>query len=71
MIYWTNFARTGNSNERGLPTWPPVTRMARNQAFLLDANSRVGETMTLAQVARYDALFQRDVAGPLGIGRWK
>ena len=69
--YWTNFARTGNPNGAGLPNWPQVTEMERNEAMLLDVNSAPGATMTPAQVALYDALFQRDIAGPLGIADWK
>ena len=69
--YWTNFARTGNPNGAGLPEWPQVTEMERNEAMLLDVDPAPGATMTPAQVALYDALFQRDIAGPLGIADWK
>ena len=71
MTYWTNFARTGNPNGPGLPTWPQVTQLQRNQAFLLDVNPAPGATMTPAQVALYDALFERDIAKPLGLASWK
>jgi para-nitrobenzyl esterase len=69
--YWVNFAKTGNPNYSGAPNWPQVTKMQRNQAFLLDVNSHVGDTMTPEQVALYDALYDRDVAKPLGITNWK
>jgi para-nitrobenzyl esterase len=65
--YWTNFAKTGNPNGAGLPMWPQVTKLKENQAFLLDVNSHPGDTMTPAQHELYEALFNRDVAQPLGI----
>jgi hypothetical protein len=39
--------------------------------MLLDVDSRPGATMTPAQVALYDALFERDIAKPLGLASWK
>jgi len=67
--YWTNFAKAGNPNGPGLPNWPKASQMDRNEAMLLRANdkSAPGDTMTMDQVALYDALFWRDVAKPLGI----
>ena len=65
--YWTNFAKTGNPNGKGLPKWPLASSLKENQAFLLDVNSHAGDTMTPAQAELYEATFNRDVAQPLGI----
>ena len=39
--------------------------------MLLDVNAHPGVALTPDQVALYDALYQRDVAGPLGVTNWK
>ncbi|WP_116124717.1 carboxylesterase/lipase family protein [Lewinella sp. IMCC34183] len=37
---WINFARTGNPNAEGLPTWPPYTRENGN-TMMLDVKSEI------------------------------
>jgi para-nitrobenzyl esterase len=67
MGYWTNFAKTGNPNGAGLPNWPLAKDLPQGQAMLLDVNSAPGATMTPAQFALYQGLFERDIAKPQGI----
>jgi para-nitrobenzyl esterase len=35
-LYWSNFARSGNPNGRGLPHWPAFTEPARRVLYLAD-----------------------------------
>jgi len=66
--YWVNFARTGNPNGEGLPHWPQVDELGRNEAMILDAgNTGVGPWMGEAKISLYDAMFKARVADPLGI----
>ncbi len=66
--YWVNFARTGNPNGEGLPHWPQVRELGRNEAMILDAgNTGVGPWIGEAKISLYDAMFKAKVADPLGI----
>ena len=53
MLYWTNFARAGDPNGPGLPTWPRYESRAGNPVMRLDVTSAaVGERFR----ERYEAL---------------
>ncbi|WP_169053465.1 carboxylesterase/lipase family protein [Alteraurantiacibacter aquimixticola] len=66
--YWVNFAATGNPNGDGLPHWPAIGELGRNEAMILDADgSGVGPWLGEAKISLYDAMFEARVAEPLGI----
>ncbi len=59
--YWTNFAKTGNPNGPGLPTWPSVKQLGPGESMVLDATPGKGEVLTPAKIALFQAVYDRDV----------
>jgi para-nitrobenzyl esterase len=56
--YWVNFARTGNPNGRGLPSWPEY-KAGTERAMILDADPAEEHLPSPARLALYDKLFER------------
>jgi para-nitrobenzyl esterase len=62
--YWVNFARTGDPNGPGLPTWPAHTGLDSVNAAILDANPSAQQLPTLEQMRGFEAQLQEQL-GPL------
>ena len=54
--YWVNFARTGDPNGPGLPSWPAFTTDAQN-AMHFDAQSNARATPNMTQLRALDAYY--------------
>ena len=61
--YWVNFARTGNPNGPGLPTWPRFTQ-ERQQVMRLDATIASAEVDGLPGLRAFDAIYTQIRATP-------
>jgi para-nitrobenzyl esterase len=61
--YWANFARTGDPNGPGLPTWPPYGSTAR-RVMHLDVTVKTADEMHRARYEALDAFHQSQRAAP-------
>ncbi len=55
--YWANFARTGNPNGAGLPTWQEHQVGASDRAIILDADPSSEKLPAKARLELYDKLY--------------
>jgi para-nitrobenzyl esterase len=55
--YWVNFARTGNPNGAGLPTWQEHQVGESDRAIILDADPSSEKLPTKARLELYDKLY--------------
>jgi len=55
--YWTNFAKRGDPNEAGLPSWPAFTHDRQTAMFFTDA-SHAGKAPNLEKIAALDEYFK-------------
>jgi para-nitrobenzyl esterase len=53
--YWTNFARGGDPNGKGLPRWPVFD--ARARVLLLDESTAAGELPGTERLQVFDAVY--------------
>ena len=62
--YWVNFARIGNPNGKGLPTWPSFTR-DNHQMLYLDDPIHAGPVAHVNELRAFDAVYGQVRAAPL------
>jgi para-nitrobenzyl esterase len=59
--YWVNFARTGDPNGAGLPTWPAFHDRSKDRAMLLRVPPEVEAAPPIDKLNVYDALYARQM----------
>ncbi len=59
MVYWSNFARSGDPNGRGLPAWPRYTGQSGPQVMHLDVTSEARPDTLHARYETLDSLMTK------------
>jgi para-nitrobenzyl esterase len=54
--YWVNFAKSGNPNGLGLPTWPAFTN-ADNKLIYINDPTTVGGVPNINSLSVFDAVY--------------
>ena len=55
--YWTNFAKTGNPNGAGLPTWRPWSASGRHSMHFAQSAPIIGTVSNLERLMIFDAIY--------------
>jgi len=64
--YWINFARSGNPNGPGLPTWPGFTN-ADSKVLCLGDPTTIGKVANVNSLNVFDAVYKTLRATPIAV----
>jgi len=60
--YWINFAKTGDPNGAGLPTWPVFENATNGPVLHISAAPAVGDSLGADKVQLYQAMYDKQMA---------